>query len=363
MTARTRRAIAWQAAVLLGLLSGTLSTLIITFGAPRIGRVRSVDWMNIGTVLLRTDGIVAVPGWREIAAGVFVHQSADLSWAIVLFALGRWMSLNMRPSSIAAIAAPWAIVTSVIEYYVILPWLQPLVPSQVPYWTALSVHLTSAAAYPMFPWFRNAVAGRADRTATMWARYTFTALAGVFVLLAGLDTLARFGHEPKWVFQSDDTRAFDRQFMREMVAHHGAGIDLARRMLAAAPRDEVRNVSELIIAEQSGEMVLLGRWWRGWVGAQMPLLTAAEMAQIPGMPSQADLRSLASLRSEPFERKFLAMMIAHHEGAVAMADDAWHRAGDPRLRIFATSVQHAQRGQIDWMRRMLSEHRSFGYKR
>ena len=97
MALKTKRAIAWQAALLLGLLSGTLSTLIITFGAPRIGRIRTVDWMNIGTVLLRSDGIVPVPGWREILAGVFVHQSADLSWAIVFFALGRRLSLWMRP--------------------------------------------------------------------------------------------------------------------------------------------------------------------------------------------------------------------------------------------------------------------------
>lgn len=117
----------------MGLISGTYSTILITLGAPRIGRSRAIDWMDIGTVLLGLDGVRAEPGIREIAAGVLVHQSADLAWAIAFFALGRRWTLALSPQSLLIAALPWAVVTSAIEYYLLLPRLQPFVPMQVPY--------------------------------------------------------------------------------------------------------------------------------------------------------------------------------------------------------------------------------------
>ncbi|HEV8695405.1 MAG TPA: hypothetical protein VGQ93_14675, partial [Lysobacter sp.] len=136
----SRRRIAWTAGVLQGLLSGTVSTLVVTLGAPRIGRDRALDWMEIGTVLLRADSIRVDPEWWNIAAGIVVHQAADLSWAIVFFALGRYWTWNLTAPILFVIALPWAAITAAIEYYVILPGLQPLVVMQVPFWTALGVH-------------------------------------------------------------------------------------------------------------------------------------------------------------------------------------------------------------------------------
>ena len=157
----TRRRIAWKAALLLGLISGTFSTLLITLGAPRIGRTRAIDWMTIGTVAIGANAVTDDPGWPQLLAGVFVHQCADLGWAVVFFALGRYWTYSLSPAAILAIAAPWALATSAMEYYVLLPRLQPLVPLEVPYWTALSVHATSAIAYPLFPWIRSRIAGSA----------------------------------------------------------------------------------------------------------------------------------------------------------------------------------------------------------
>jgi hypothetical protein len=130
---RPSRGLAWKATLLQGLLSGTVSTLVITLGAPRIGRDRALDWMEIGTVLLGANSVRSEPQWSNIAAGVFVHQSADLAWAVVFFALGRHWTWNLAPGLLLTLAMPWAALTAAIEYYVILPWLQPLVVMQVPF--------------------------------------------------------------------------------------------------------------------------------------------------------------------------------------------------------------------------------------
>lgn len=106
-TTKTRRRLAWQSALLMGLVSGTYSTLLISVGAARIGRSPAVDWMDIGTVLLGLDAIRAEPGVREIAPGVLVHQTADLWWTIVFFALGRRWTLMLTAKALLAIALPW----------------------------------------------------------------------------------------------------------------------------------------------------------------------------------------------------------------------------------------------------------------
>lgn len=95
----SRRRAAWKAALLLGLMSGTFSTLLITLGAPRIGRSRAVDWMTIGTVALGANAVTDDPGWPQLAGGVLVHQAADLAWAVVFFALARyWTDCRQRRS-------------------------------------------------------------------------------------------------------------------------------------------------------------------------------------------------------------------------------------------------------------------------
>ena len=350
---KTRRRLAWQAATLMGLISGTYSTVLITLGAPRIGRSPAVDWMDIGTVLLGLDGVRAEPGIREIGAGVVVHQSADLAWAIAFFALGRRWTLDLSPKALAIAALPWAVLTSGIEYYLLLPTLQPLVPLQVPYWTALMVHITSAAAYPLFPWIRSRVAGAPDARAAHWAKATSVVLGVIVVPLAAIEVLGGTAREPAWLFGEPRSRDFDRRFMQHMVTHHEAGIEMARLALDKNMEPETTTLARLIVAEQAREASLLRDWWRSWFDETMRPLPPRESAGIRGMPSDEDLRRLRAATGEEAERSFLALMRAHHAGAVVMADEAQARAHDPRLRTFAYSVRHAQSGQIRWMAGLL----------
>lgn len=348
-TGKTRRRLAWQAAVVMGLISGTYSTALITLGAPRIGRSRAVDWMDIGTVLLGLDGLRADPGFRELAAGVIVHQSADLAWAVAFFALGRTWTLGLSPKALLLIALPWAVLTSAIEYYLLLPRLQPLVPIQVPYWTALMVHVTSAAAYPLFPWIRTRVAGVQDLRAVWWAKVTTIVLVVLALPAAAIEVLGGTAGEPRWPAATVESQRFDRRFMQHMVTHHVAGIRMARLALDEDLGPETTALARLIVAEQTREASLLRDWWRSWFSEPMSSSTSHESGEAPGMPSEQDLQRLHAATGEQARRAFLTLMREHHRGAVNMTDEAWTHAGDPRLRTFAYSVRHAQSGQIRWM--------------
>src|SRR5215207_8185011 len=109
---RRNRGLDWRAAALLGVLTSTFSTLAVTLASARLGRDVAVDWMIVGTVLLRDGGLQAEPGWRELGLGILVHMSADFFWAVVFFgALGRWTG-RLGPWALLPIALLWAPLTS-----------------------------------------------------------------------------------------------------------------------------------------------------------------------------------------------------------------------------------------------------------
>lgn len=349
----SRRRVAWTAGLLQGLLSGTVSTLVISLGAPRIGRDRGLDWMEIGTVLLRAASIEAEPRWWHIAAGIFVHQMADLSWALVFFALGRYWTWNFSPRLLFIAALPWAFLTAAIEYFLILPRLQPLVVMQVPFWTPVGVHITSGLFYPFYPHLRAMVM----RQSSHWngfSRALAAALAAGLVVLSSLEVLARSDREPGWPLSSAEERAYDTRFLRHMAAHHTVGVELARMAASTAADSDLRMLGRLMVANQNGEIAIMERWWRSWMNAPMPPLPPAEHASIPGMPRPETIAELESERGVSFDAAFVRVMIAHHRGAIQMADDAWQQAADPRVRLLADSIRHAQTRQIDAMGEMLA---------
>lgn len=344
----SRRRIAWTAGLLQGLLSGTVSTLAITFGAPRIGRDRGLDWMEIGTVILGADSVQTEPQWWNLAAGVLVHQTADLWWALVFFALARRWTWNLGPRALLVVAMPWALLTAAIEYYGILPWLQPLVPMQVPFWTALGVHVTSGLLYPYYPHVRAIVTRQSVRW-DVFSRALLIACGGGFVALLGLEALAQIDRERPWPFASPQERAYDMHFLHHMVAHHAVGVELAVLAASRAGDPELRTLGRLMVANQGGEIEIMSRWWRSWMGKPPPPLSAEARARIPGMPAPQVITRLAAATGDQFDAAFVPVMVAHHRGAVQMADEAWRSAADPRVRLLADSIRHAQTRQIGAM--------------
>ena len=133
-----------------------------------------------------------------------------------------------------------------------------------------------------------------------------------------------------------------------MVMHHETGIQIARLALDKDIEPETAVLARLVVAEQTRESALLRDWWRSWFDG--PLSASSPYGSgIPGIPSGQDLQRLRTSSPEETERAFLTLMREHHRGAIQLTDEAWARAGDPRLRAFAHSVRHAQSGQIRWM--------------
>lgn len=72
------------------------------------------------------------------------------------------------------------------------------------------------------------------------------------------------------------------------------------------------------------------------------------------MLSQEQLDALANATDAEFDRLFLAGMIAHHEGAIAMAVDVKADGGDSEFQALADAIIKAQRAEIAEMRGLLN---------
>ena len=76
-----------------------------------------------------------------------------------------------------------------------------------------------------------------------------------------------------------------------------------------------------------------------------------------GMMTAEQMKALAEARGEAFDSEWLTMMIAHHEGAVAMAEQVKQTSDDPQVVALADSIITAQQTEIAQMEAYLSESR------
>src|SRR3981189_2671298 len=109
----------WRAAVYLGLISSTFSTVVSQLFAARIGRDAAVDWMSVAAIPGRDWALTVEPSFGAMAVGIAFHQWADFSWALVFFGVfGKWTA-KVSPASLAIAAVPWAILTSALEWFIL----------------------------------------------------------------------------------------------------------------------------------------------------------------------------------------------------------------------------------------------------
>lgn len=343
-----RRRSRWIAAAELGLISSTFSTLVSQLFAARIGRDAAVDWMTVAAIPARDWALSAEPSWSAILAGIAFHQWADFSWAIVFFGLlGRWTA-DLRPLTILLLALPWAVFSSSMEWFALVPlfpFRQPLFTLQQPYWIGLLVHTSSAVMYPLFArlrWRRGRAPTRDIRFTNAWA----TGAAAVMVLLGATALFGNHGYEPPWMGRDRDT---DQSYIRHMTAHHNQGIELARVAAERAQDPHLRKLAMLMVASQTGEIGIFENWWLSWFDTEMPDCRTEERAAMPGYLTPAEMRAVKTAPPGRFDPVFIDAMSKHHAGAVKMADQMWQSRGDLRLRIMAHAIRHEQQGEIALM--------------
>ncbi|MGW5667601.1 DUF305 domain-containing protein [Micromonospora sp. NPDC003776] len=149
----------------------------------------------------------------------------------------------------------------------------------------------------------------------------------------------------------------DVMFAQMMIPHHQQAVAMAELAESRAADPELKKLAAQIKGAQAPEIATMSGWLTAW-GRPVPSASAGHGMPgmdhgMPGMMSDADMGKLAASSGTDFDRQFLTMMIAHHEGAITMAKDELAQGANPAAKALAQQIVTAQQGEIDTMKKVL----------
>jgi uncharacterized protein (DUF305 family) len=172
--------------------------------------------------------------------------------------------------------------------------------------------------------------------------------------------------------QIADTRfaQADVRFMQDMIVHHQQAVEMVALIDGRTNTKAIRDIGGRITASQADEI----KFMRGWLTERgqpvaNPHAGHAGMDHgagaaghgghmgMAGMATPEQMTALAAAKGEAFDRLFLQLMIAHHEGAITMVDELLAQPGsayDPVLYEFTSEVTNEQQGEIKRMSSLLA---------
>jgi uncharacterized protein (DUF305 family) len=141
--------------------------------------------------------------------------------------------------------------------------------------------------------------------------------------------------------------ATDRAFVAGMIPHHEQAIEMAKMAQYEAQSQFVRGLADDIVAAQSEEIGLMKRIDGELADDGVEVGDLGMSGQMMGMESQ-----MSALESaHPFDREFVDMMIAHHQGAIRMAQVEIEEGQNDQLVALANRIDAAQSNEIHEMNR------------
>jgi uncharacterized protein (DUF305 family) len=169
----------------------------------------------------------------------------------------------------------------------------------------------------------------------------------------------------------------DVAFMRGMIVHHQQAVAMAELVADRTNDEEVVTIADKILASQADEIEFMNEWLetRGeatvMVGMDHAGMDHAGMdhsqhggmqhgvdhSQMVGMATPEEMAELATLEGAEFDRMFLTLMIAHHEGAIDMVTELLDQPGsaaDPVLYQFVNDIDADQTTEIERMDAVLA---------
>ncbi|MEU7908622.1 DUF305 domain-containing protein [Actinoplanes sp. NPDC049118] len=144
--------------------------------------------------------------------------------------------------------------------------------------------------------------------------------------------------------------AIDVTFVQMMIVHHEQALEMAALAPERAGDAGLRALAARISAAQGPEITWLKRWLRDRKLAEAD--ASHDHSTMPGMQTPADLAALAGARGAEFDRRFVAMMTAHHRGAIQMAGDVLGGGSDQVLYETANEMAVEQGSEIRRMEQL-----------
>ncbi|MEO1487930.1 MAG: DUF305 domain-containing protein [Pseudomonadota bacterium] len=164
----------------------------------------------------------------------------------------------------------------------------------------------------------------------------------------------------------------DVSFMQGMIVHHQQAVEMAMLIKERTNNEELVAIGGRIESSQADEIAFMNEWLteRGEKTVMVGMMDHSSMegmdhsnhamvdhSQMAGMATPEQMAELATLSGTDFDRLFLTLMIAHHEGAVDMVDELLSQPGsaaDPVLFQFVSDIENDQTSEIERMDALLA---------
>ncbi|NGO78231.1 DUF305 domain-containing protein [Streptomyces sp. YC504] len=151
--------------------------------------------------------------------------------------------------------------------------------------------------------------------------------------------------------EDDTPNSADFEYAQMMIEHHRQAITMSELAPDRAKSDKVKRLAERIHAAQGPEISAMEAWIERNGG---PRESAEHDAHhMPGMATEAQLKTLRASKGPGFDELFLKLMITHHGGAITMAQDVLSGGNNVQIEEMANDVGAQQTSEIERMRELL----------
>jgi len=142
--------------------------------------------------------------------------------------------------------------------------------------------------------------------------------------------------------------AADITFAEEMIPHHEQAMLMSDLAFTNSTNEDVLALAREINAAQAPEVEKMG----SWQGVSASTHMGHTMA---GMLSDQEIQSLRDAKGPTFDRLFLEGMIAHHQGAIGMAQKVVN-SKNREVAALAEAIIDAQEKEIAYMKELIKSY-------
>lgn len=148
----------------------------------------------------------------------------------------------------------------------------------------------------------------------------------------------------------------DVTFAQSMIPHHEQAIEMAELALdpKASASAKVKELATRIKGAQDPEINQMKTWLTARSKpTTMDTSGGHDMSNMAGMMPVSDMDALAALTGKDFDKSWLDMMIAHHTGAITMAETEKAGGADAEMKKLADDIIAAQQKEITEMKALV----------
>ena len=167
----------------------------------------------------------------------------------------------------------------------------------------------------------------------------------------GQDTKAITAEMATDIANSSYTTA-DVYFMQGMIVHHEQALTMSKLAKQRTNSKAILDLAGRIEGSQEDEIEFMTSWLKDREESTKYEMKDMGMHKMAGMASPLQLKNLENSKSIDFDRLFLQLMIAHHDGAIEMVDMLKKQPGsryDQLLSEFVSDLVNDQAIEIERM--------------